>query len=51
MFYKFLNMCPFDNMAVAVSGKVERSFTGLTTSVGWPLLLQLTAFIRSTVVV
>ena len=22
--YKFLNVCPFDNMAVAVSGKVGR---------------------------
>ena len=29
-----LNVCPFDYMAVAVSGKVERSLTGLTTPVG-----------------
>ena len=29
-----LNVCPFDNTAVAVSGKVERSLTGLTTPVG-----------------
>ena len=32
--YKFLNVCPFDFTAVAVSGKVERSLTGLTTPVG-----------------
>ena len=23
--YKFLNVCPFDYMAVAINGKVERS--------------------------
>ena len=32
--YKFLNVCPLDYTAVAVSGKVERSYTGLTTPVG-----------------
>ena len=32
--YKFLNVCPFDYTAVAVSRKVERSQTGLTTPVG-----------------
>ena len=32
--YKFLNVCPFDYTAVVVSGKVERSQTGLTTQVG-----------------
>ena len=32
--YKFLNVFPFDYTAVAVSGKVERSQTGLTTPVG-----------------
>ena len=49
--YKFLNVCPFDYTAVAVSGKVERSLTGLTTPVGWLLLLQLTVLSRSTIVV
>ena len=29
----FLNVCPFDDTAFAVSGKVERSWTGLTTPV------------------
>ena len=38
-FYKILNVCPFDYTAVAVSGKVERSKTGLTTPVWWQLLL------------
>ena len=32
--YKFLNVCSFDYTSVAVSGKVERSLTGLTTPVG-----------------
>ena len=32
--YNFLNVCPFDYTDVAVSGKVERSLTGLTTPVG-----------------
>ena len=32
--YKFLNVCPFDYTAVAVSGKVERPWTGLRTPVG-----------------
>ena len=32
--YEFLNVYPFDYTAVAVSGKVERSWTGLTTPVG-----------------
>ena len=40
--YKYLNACPFDYTAVVVSGKVERSNTGLTTPVRWLLLLQLT---------
>ena len=40
--YKFLNVCHFDYTPVAVSGKVEPSKTGLTTPVGWLLLLQLT---------
>ena len=35
--YKFLNVCPFDYTAVAVSGKVERSETGLTTPIAWML--------------
>ena len=33
--YKFLNVCPFDYTAVAVSGKVGYPLTGLTTPVGW----------------
>ena len=49
--YKFLNVCPFDYTAVAVSGKVERSLTGLTTPAGWLLLLQLTVLSRSAIVV
>ena len=49
--YKFLNVRPFDCTAVAVSGKVERSLTGLTTPVGWLLLLQLTVLSRSAIVV
>ena len=39
--YKYLNVCPFDYTAVAVSGMVEPSQTGLTTPVGLMLLLQL----------
>ena len=39
--YKVLNVCPFDYTTVAVSEKVERSYTGLTTPVVWLLLLQL----------
>ena len=49
--YKFLNACPFDYTAIAVSGKVERSETGLTTPVGWLLLFQLTILSRSAIVV
>ena len=49
--YKFLNVCPFDYTAVAVSGKVERSLTGLTTPVGWLSLTQLTVLSRSAIVV
>ena len=49
--YKFLNVCPFDYTAVAVSGKVERSEAGLTTPVEWQLLLQLTVLSRSAIVV
>ena len=30
--YKFLNVCPFDYTAFAVSGKVGIPLTGLTTS-------------------
>ena len=32
--YKFLNVCPFDNTAFAVSEKVGYPLTGLTTPVG-----------------
>ena len=49
--YKYLNVCPFDCTAVAVSGKVERSLTGLTTPVGWLLSLQLTVLGRSAILV
>ena len=44
-------MCPFDNTAVAVSGKVGCPLTGLTTPVGWLLLPQLTVLSRSIIVV
>ena len=47
----FLNVCPFNYTAVAVSGKVERSYIGLTTPVRWLLLLQLTVLSRSAIVV
>ena len=33
--YKFLNVCPFDYTAFAVSGKVGYPLTGLTTPVWW----------------
>ena len=32
--YKFLNVYPFDYTHVAVSGRMERSYTGYTTTVG-----------------
>ena len=45
----------FDSMinlaAVNVGGKVVRTLTGLTTPVGWLLLLQLTVLSRSAIVV
>ena len=41
----------FDYTANEVNGKVARSLTGLTTPVGWLLLLQLTALNRSAIVV
>ena len=46
IFIKFLNVCPF-----AVSGKVGYPLTGLTTTVGWLLLLRLTVLSRSAIVV
>ena len=42
---------PFDYTAISVSGKVGRPLTGLTTPVGWLLLLQLTVLSRSGIVV
>ena len=51
LFIIFLNVYPFDYTAVAVNGKIERSLTGLTTSVEWLLLLQLTVLSRSVIVV
>ena len=34
---QILNVCPFDYTAGAVSGKVERSLTVLTTPIAWML--------------
>ena len=49
----YLKICvrPFDYTAVVVSGKVENWLTGLTTPLGWLLLLQLTVLRRSAIVV
>ena len=44
-------MCPFDYTAGIVSGRVGYPLTGLTTQVGWLLLLQLTVLRRSAIVV
>ena len=44
-------VCPFDYTALAVSGKVGYLLTGLTTPVGWLLLLQLTVLSRSAIAV
>ena len=49
--YKFLNECPFDYMVVDVSWNVGRSLPGLTTTVGWLLLLQLTVRSRLAIIV
>ena len=49
--YRFLNVCPFDYTAFAVSWKVWIPQTGLTTPVGWLSLPQLTVLSRSAVVV
>ena len=38
--YKFLNVCPFDYTAFAVSVKVECSYTSLTTPVGFTTVTQ-----------
>ena len=48
--YKFLNVCPFDNMAFAV-GRLSARKPVLTTPVGWLLSLQLTVLNRSAIVV
>ena len=45
------NVCPFDYRAFAINGKVGYPLTGLTTSVGWLLLLQLTVQCHSAIVV
>ena len=50
-YLQILNMCPFDYMAVAVIGKIERSSTVLTTPVRWLLLLQPTVLSRSAIIV
>ena len=49
--YKFLNVCPFDYTAFAISGNVGIPLTGLTTPVGWLSLPQLTVLSRSAIVV
>ena len=49
--YTFLNVCPFNYTAFAVSGKVGTPLTGLSTSVRWLLLLKLTVLHRSAIVV
>ena len=48
--YTFLNVCPVDYTAFAVSGKVGYPLTGLITPVGLLLLLQLTVLSRSAIV-
>ena len=48
--YRFLNACPFDYTAVAVSGKVGIPLTGLTTPFGWLPLPKLTVLSRSAIV-
>ena len=50
-YYNFLNVYPFDYTAFVVSGKAGLSLTGLTTLVGWLLLLQLPVLSRSAIVV
>ena len=47
----FLNVCPFDNTAFAVSWKDWIPLTGLTTSVVRLLLLQVIVLSRSAIVV
>ena len=47
----FIFVCPFDYTAFVVSGKVWYPLTGLTTPVGWLLLLKLTALSQSAIVV
>ena len=49
--YKFLNVCPFDYTAFAVSRKFGIPLTGLTTQVGRLSLLQLTVLRRTSIVV
>ena len=50
-YLQFFYVCPFDNTAVAVSGKVGCPLTGLTTPVGWLLLPKLTVLSRSAIAV
>ena len=52
LFTKLLNVCPFDyTYFYLVNGNGEIPWTGLTTSVWWLLLLQLTFLSRSVIVV
>ena len=48
--YTFLNVCPFDYMALVISGEVGYPETGLTTPVGWLVLLQLTVLSRFAII-
>ena len=50
-FDKFLNLCPFDYAAFAVSRKVWIPLTGLSTPVGWLSLPQLTVLSWSAIIV
>ena len=49
--FKLLNVYPFDYAAFVVCGKVGYPETGLTTPVGWLLLLLLTVLSQSAIIV
>ena len=50
-YFQFFYVCPFDYTAFAVSEKVGYPKSGLTTSVEWLLLIQLTVLSRPAIVV
>ena len=50
-YLQIFNVCPFDYMAFAVSGKVGIPLSGLTAPVEWLSSLQLTVLSRSAIVV